>query len=490
MASDIAHVVLAAAASTQAGARACRSVSQECRQLVDSQVHSLRADLKSLSCHGESLPLHFPRLEHLAFDTWSSSSASESSDLLLQLCTQQPQLLGHLQELDLSTCQGLEADALSALLQAASSLHSLTLPTLSAAVKSSKQDFMHAISTHAKQLQHLAGLGDYVTADTLPLLAQLTALQTLDLVTERHALPIAPRSLQPLASLTRLHSLFLGNHLACHDVFELAAALPALQRLEFSYVREAAVSAQDLVPLTASKSLQRLVLAGVPCTDDVLHVLASTTVHDLGIQGAGFCATPQAAARMGGRLRGLQLQVNDATAAAVTAALPVLGAGLTSLSLRIHKATADYRGLLQAAFGLPALQQLALGSHYRGLSESEVAGLPVSSTLTQLSLSNHFSDATLVAVLRSAPGLTQLSLSSCGEVGQDGLAAVLGACKGLRSVRLELMRGVTAAGVAALAAGPRVRCVEVAGCRNVSEEECRELVRQLGKPELDILKLR
>jgi hypothetical protein len=98
-------LLLLPAASTQAGARACRSVSQDCRQLVDSTVHSLRADLKSLSCHGESLPLRFPRLEHLAFDTWSSSSASESSDLLLQLATQQPQLLGHLQELDLSTCQ-------------------------------------------------------------------------------------------------------------------------------------------------------------------------------------------------------------------------------------------------------------------------------------------------------------------------------------------------------------------------------------------------
>lgn len=345
-------------------------------------------------------------------------------------------------------------------------------------------------STHGKQLQHLCGLGDYVSADSLPLLAQLTALQTLDLVTERHALPIAPRSLQPLASLTQLHSLSLGNHLACHDVFELAASLPALQRLEFSYVREAAVSAQDLVPLCASKSLQRLVLAGVACTDDVLHVLAGTPVTELGIQGAGFCATPQAAARMAGRLRSLQLQVNDATAAAVTAALPVLGAALTSLSLRIHKAGADYSGLLQVVLGLPALQQLSLGSHYNGLSESEVAGLPVSSTLTQLSLTNHFSDATLACVLHSVPGVRQLSLSGCGEVGQAGLARVLGCCKGLTSVRLELMRGVAAAGVAALASGPCVRRVEVAGCRNVSEEECRELVRLLDKPELDIIKLR
>lgn len=71
---------------------------------MDSQVHSLRANLKSLSCHDESLPLRFPRLEHLSFDTWSSS-ASEHSDLLLQLATHQPQLLAHLQDLDLSTCQ-------------------------------------------------------------------------------------------------------------------------------------------------------------------------------------------------------------------------------------------------------------------------------------------------------------------------------------------------------------------------------------------------
>jgi hypothetical protein len=41
--------------------------------------------------------------------------------------------------------QGVEADALSTLLQAASSLNSLTLPTLSACVTSSKQDFMRVI---------------------------------------------------------------------------------------------------------------------------------------------------------------------------------------------------------------------------------------------------------------------------------------------------------------------------------------------------------
>lgn len=92
------------AASTQDRVRICRSVSQECRQLVDSQVHKLRANLKSLSTHNDSLslPLRFPRLESLSFDR---AGASESSRLLQCLATQQPQLLAHLQELDLSLCQ-------------------------------------------------------------------------------------------------------------------------------------------------------------------------------------------------------------------------------------------------------------------------------------------------------------------------------------------------------------------------------------------------
>lgn len=96
--------------------RICRSISSECRQLVDSQVHSLRANLKSLSSHSHDsngadaakaapssvLPLRFPQLQRLSFDR---SAASESSGLLLQLAEQQPQLLAHLQELDLSSCQ-------------------------------------------------------------------------------------------------------------------------------------------------------------------------------------------------------------------------------------------------------------------------------------------------------------------------------------------------------------------------------------------------
>jgi len=96
--------LLLPAASTQDRVRICRSVSQECRQLVDSQVHSLRANLKSLSTHDDSLalPLRFPRLESLSFDR---AAASESSRLLHQLATHQPQLLATLRELDLSSCQ-------------------------------------------------------------------------------------------------------------------------------------------------------------------------------------------------------------------------------------------------------------------------------------------------------------------------------------------------------------------------------------------------
>jgi hypothetical protein len=50
----------------------------------------------------KSLPLRFPLLQSLSFER---AAAIESSDLLLLLVTQQPELLSHLQELDLSSCK-------------------------------------------------------------------------------------------------------------------------------------------------------------------------------------------------------------------------------------------------------------------------------------------------------------------------------------------------------------------------------------------------
>lgn len=71
---------------------------------MDSQVHSLRANLKSLSTRDATLalPLRFPRLQRLSFDR---AAASESSQLLAQVASNQPHLLSDLQELDLSCCQ-------------------------------------------------------------------------------------------------------------------------------------------------------------------------------------------------------------------------------------------------------------------------------------------------------------------------------------------------------------------------------------------------
>lgn len=333
-------------------------------------------------------------------------------------------------------------------------------------------------------------MGDYLDTTSLPQLAQLTALQSLDLSTEGHALAIPPRDLQLLSRLTALTSLHMGNHLAGHEVCELAAGLPALVDLGFSYVSEVQVSVQEFAPLRHSKTLQRLELSGVDCTDELLGVLAGSSITDLTLTAAAFRATAKGAAAMPGRLQALQLSVKDTTLAAVTAALPVLGSQLTRLSLCVHKAGADYSKLMQAVFALPALQQLSLASHYNGLTESELQGLPVSPQLTQLSLHNHFTPATMACVLRSTPGVRQLHLCSCAEVGQAGLDSVLQHCRGLRGVHLELMRGVDAAAVAALAAGPFVSRIVLEGCRNVSAEECRGLMQQLGRPELDIIKLR
>ena len=69
---------------------------------MDSHVQGLRASLKAISTHSKCLPLGFPQLQRLAFDR---AAVSESNSLLLQLVAQQPGLLAHLRELDLSSCQ-------------------------------------------------------------------------------------------------------------------------------------------------------------------------------------------------------------------------------------------------------------------------------------------------------------------------------------------------------------------------------------------------
>jgi hypothetical protein len=288
--------------------------------------------------------------------------------------------------------------------------------------------------------------------------------------------------------LQRLH---LGNDLACYDLFELAADLPALQQLEFSYVQNTALNAQDLAPLRRSSTLERLRLSGVHCTDALLDVLGDTPVLDLSLHAGEFFASPKGAAFVAGQLQRLQLEVSTAAGSSMLkASLPVLGAALASLSLTLYKRRDDLSGLVQAVFGLPALQDLSLHAHYGSFNEQELQDLPVASQLTQLSLANHFGDAALCQLLRSTAGLRHLSLSSCSEIGSTGLGCVLRHCRRLSSVRLELMRGATAAGVACLASGQCMSRVVLEGCRNVSAEECGQLMRMLNKPDLDIIKLR
>jgi hypothetical protein len=86
-----------------------------------------------------------------------------------------------------------------------------------------------------------------------------------------------------------------------------------------------------------------------------------------------------------------------------------------------------------------------------------------------------------------------LKLTSCGSITADGLIPVPQLCRQLREVHLELLRGATAAGVAAVAAGRCVQRVVVEGCRNVSAEECRQLRQQQlagDKLDFEVVKLR
>jgi hypothetical protein len=148
--------------------------------------------------------------------------------------------------------------------------------------------------------------------------------------------------------------------------------------------------------------------------------------------------------------------------------------------------------VLQAIFNLPHLQSLSLASNYNGIKEAETINLRALPSLQHLSLSNHFSDATLRAILRNTPSLRSLKLTSCGSITANGLTQVPQLCSKLREMHLEFMRGATAAGVAAVAAGRCVQRVVVEGCRNVTAEECKQLQQQLAgeKLDLEIVKLR
>lgn len=489
MAHDVGTVVLRHLASTADSTRTTRLISKDCRQLVDSRVHGLKANLSALSS-SEQLTSRFPRLRRLSFERLSSSSSA--SQLLTQLVQQQPKLLVRLQELDLSSCHGLEADVLVQLLRGCSGLRSLALPPLASSVQSNRHDFVEAITTHAGQLTQLLGAGDYICPASVQLLPQLSQLQSLDIAPGPHSsLLLTPAALQPLKQLHHLQRLQLGNHLARYDTFLLAGQLPQLSSLVFEYADDSSASHADLAPLMASSSLQELQLCNVICSDEVLGVLARTRVSRLTLRAGRFCASRKGAAALAQQLLELQMRVNDADMQAFAAALPAL-TGLRSLSLSVHRASESCTELMQAIFSLPQLQSLALSSHYNGLKEAEASNLPLLPSLQRLSLSNHFNDTTLQLLLRAAPSLRSLKLSSCSAVSDAGLTSVPQLCSKLREVHLELMRGAGAAGVAALAAGRCVVKVVVEGCRNVSAQECRRLQQQLAgqKLDLEIVKLK
>lgn len=349
-------------------------------------------------------------------------------------------------------------------------------------------------SKHGTKLTHLAGAGDYVCTETVSLLAALSNLQSLDIVRGLMLGVSAASALQPLSSLTNLQHLQLGNSLACHDSCALAASLPRLDSLEFAYANDhldcfGGLSHQDLVPLVGCRTLKHLTLSAVSCSDQLLSVLARCKVSSLSLLAGRFAAQPKYTALLQQQLSSLQLRVNDSDIPALAAALPELK-GLSSLSVSIHRSAEDCGLLMPAIFGLPRLQQLSLGSHYNGLKEQELVGLPTAGQLTSVSLRNHFSDATLCRTLSVVPQLRELHLASCESVSDVGLACLVGHCKELRSVRLELMRGVGAAGVAAVAAGPHVARIVVEGCRNVLAEECRDVMKLSNKLDLEVVKLR
>lgn len=486
MNNGIGLVVFRHLASTQERVRISRAVSRECRELVDSQISSLRVNLKALCSRADlpGLPMSFPRLQKLSFER--QDSGIRVNALLEKLANDHAPLLSKLRTLDLSNCEGIEADTLGVLLAACPRLTDLRLPNVSGNVSSTSGDFARVLGTCAC-LQSLLGAGDYSDASSVSQFGQLQQLRELDLSPGKTRVVLLPEHLAPLSHLTGLTSLTLGNHLASHDTCHLAAGLPSLHTLCFTYWDDYPPVPTALQPLTSSKSLRQLQLCSVLLDQSMAAVLGRIPITSLKLQGT-FALTPKAASLLPKQLSSLSLQLADKDIPAFTQALPKLS--LCSLSLALHRASEPCKDLLAAITAQQQLTQLKLESHYYGLLESEMEGCTTMPALTSLTLTNHFTDTTLCCLLRCTPGLTHLKLASAGDVSDLGLCCAANHCRDLRQLELVLMRGVTRTGIAAVAAAPRVTRVMLEGCRNVTGEEAKEVMRLMSKHDLEIVKLR
>jgi hypothetical protein len=447
----------------------------------------LRLNLKGL-CNRRNypgIPLRFPRLTQLSFDR--QDSGKHVNGLLEQLARDHGTLLANLDTLDLSNCEGLEASTLEVLLRACPAVSSLRLPNLSGSVSSSPPEDFARVLSQCSKLRSLLGAGDYSDPSSVAQLAKLTQLQQLDLSPGKTRIVLLPEHLAPLSHLSALTSLQLGNHLATHATCTLAANLPSLHTLSFVYCDDYPPAPAALQPLTHSKSLRQLELCSVVLDQPMATVLGHTPMTSLKLQGT-FALTPTAACLLPKQLTTLSLQLADRDIPTFISAIPKLN--LTSLTLALHRASEPCHALLAAITGQQQLTQLTLESHYYGLVEAEFDGCQVMPCLTHLTLVNHFTDITLCSLLRCAPNLTHLSLVSCGSITDLGLCCAASHCRNLKQLELSMCRGVTRTGVAAAAAAPRVTRVTLEGCRNVSVEDTREVMRLMCKHDLEISKIR
>eukprot|EP00877_Chromochloris_zofingiensis_P001004 jgi/Chrzof1/10904/Cz05g16170.t1 len=265
-----------------------------------------------------------------------------------------------------------------------------------------------------------------------------------------------------------------------------------MHTLSFSYVenvenrsKEYSVLPEDLEPLTHSRSIKRLDLSSSDLTDAIAEVISRTPVTRLSLYGSFELSTKGACLLT--QLTQLSVTICDRHVDSLTLALPSLK--LSYLYVDYHRSIANCEQLLKAISSQP-LQQLSLASHYFGISESQFTSMVQMPALQQLHLINHFTDSAVNTLLSCAPGLTSLQLSSCTELTDLGLCCIPAHCKHLRTITLSLIRGASQCSIAALASIPSVQRVVVDGCRNVTAQDCKDVVRLVNKRGLDVVKLK
>ncbi|KAI8468083.1 MAG: hypothetical protein J3K34DRAFT_479331 [Monoraphidium minutum] len=305
-------------------------------------------------------------------------------------------------------------------------------------------------------------LGEEFAAALQP--GRLARLQVLSLGFCPRLPPSAARQIAALPALTRLTLPFALDADALHHL----ARLPALTEL-YTW---SSVSLAGAAPPPGGGGEPLSILGRAPVALAAVTKLVAASVRAAGSGGGGGGAPRGELAAVFPALRSLALRRGGDQGLALAAGL---GPRLEALAL--HSAPRAGDGALALLAGCRGLARLKI-EDAPALTDAGFEALfsVPAPALTSLSLHGlpGLSDAGMLPAAAACRRLAALSVARCPAL-TDRTLSRLGHLERLTAAQLvRLGRGVTASGVAALAAAPAMASVVVAGCAGVLPAGCRE----------------